>query len=88
LPSLSRFTVATLAPVPTSLAFTIRISSDCAGFGHVGLIDISGVSQGYRSHLFRRDWRDPESVYLAVSRRISRITSVERNLKNENLYCL
>jgi hypothetical protein len=27
-------------------------------------------------------------VYLAVSRRISRITSVERNLKNENLYCL
>jgi hypothetical protein len=26
--------------------------------------------------------------FLAVSRRISRITSVERNLKNENLYCL
>jgi hypothetical protein len=27
-------------------------------------------------------------VYLAVSRRISRITSVERNLKNESLHCL
>ena len=27
-------------------------------------------------------------AYSAVSRRISRITSVERNLKNENLYCL
>jgi hypothetical protein len=27
-------------------------------------------------------------VYLAVSRRISRVTSVERNLKNENLHCL
>jgi hypothetical protein len=45
LPSLSRFTVATLAPVPTSLAFTIRISSDCAGFGHVGLIDFPGCHQ-------------------------------------------
>ena len=30
---------------------------------------------------FRRHWRNPESVYLAVSRRISRITSVERNSK-------
>ena len=27
-------------------------------------------------------------VYLAVLRRMSRITSVERNFKNENLYCL
>ena len=36
----------------------------------------------------RRHWRNPHAFILAVSRRISRITAVERNLKNENLYCL
>jgi hypothetical protein len=30
---------------------------------------------------FRRHWRNPHAFILAVSRRISRITSVERNLK-------
>jgi len=31
----------------------------------------------------RRHWRNPHAFILAVSRRISRITSVEKNLKNE-----
>jgi len=38
-------------------------------------LHISGVSP------FRRHWRNPHAFILAVSRRISRITSVERNSK-------
>jgi hypothetical protein len=58
-----------------SIGMSPKAASDNSSRHDVTPLHISGYAP------FRRHWRKPHWFYLAVLRRISRITSVERNLK-------